>query len=490
MSAPVSVAKGAALVIAMRWTHRLIGLVSTLILARLLVPDDFGVVAQASLVVGLLDVLTDMGVASALIQNANATQRHYDTAWTIRLAQFSLASVAILLLAPTAGEYFGDARVVPVLQVMSLGLIVAGCENIGVVNFQKEMRFGLDFRFMFTKRLSGFLITVTLAVLWESYWAMVAGAIGGRMVGVLVSYRMHPMRPRFSLAEFGSIFGFAQWMLVRNIGNYLNNNVHRLLVGGRGSTAQMGAYSLANDVAQMPGTEIISPLNRVLFPAFVRAKEDPEELNRLVLLALGVQALVAIPACVGLGAVAHEAVLVLLGEKWLSATAFIEILTLAYLVPSITSTPSYVLMSLGYVRLNAVVAWCQLTAFVSVAVLILPTAGALEIAQIRLATVLVTLVGLLFVLVRTLPLMRWRSLLGVLFRPIAGAVCLVLAVDYVAAFLPANPYVSLVAKVATGALAYVLSVVVLWLISGRPQGAESYLVSKLRSLRRARKKTS
>ena len=102
----------------MRWTDRSIAFVSTLILARLLVPEDFGVIAMASLVIGLADVFFELGVNVALIQNRTPSQEHYDTAWTLRIIQTTLAAIVVVIAAPLAATYFNDPRVTLVVQVL------------------------------------------------------------------------------------------------------------------------------------------------------------------------------------------------------------------------------------------------------------------------------------------------------------------------------------------------------------------------------------
>ena len=171
-SKSVSAARGAVLVVGMRWIDRLIGLVSTLILARLLVPEDFGIVAMASVVVGLIDTLLDLGVGSALIQNRDAGREDFDTAWTMRVIQALGAALILWFAAPLAAEYFRDPRVVDVIRVMALAMLIGGFENIGIVAFQKNMEFGSDFRFFFFRRLAGFIVTISLAFWLHSYWAM------------------------------------------------------------------------------------------------------------------------------------------------------------------------------------------------------------------------------------------------------------------------------------------------------------------------------
>jgi len=481
-----SVLRSAALTVAMRWADRLIGFISTLILARLLVPDDFGIVAMCSLVIGLVDVLLDLGVGIALIQNRGATILHYHTAWTLRLGQTTVGMMVVIIGAPLAAKYFGDPRLTIVLQVMSIGLFMAGLENIGVVDFQKKMRFGMDFKFAFSKRIVGFAITVVAAWLLRSYWALVAGALASRVFGVVLSYLMHPMRPRLCLAKFREIFAVSQWMLARSTGLYLDASLHRILVGGRDSAAVLGGYTLANDVSAMPATELLAPLNRVLFPAFVRASHDRRELRRLYLLAQGLQTLVAIPASVGLAMVAREAVPILLGEKWTFAVPFVQLLALASVVQAITTSGGYVLITLARVRQAAMLIWVQVALFAALAFIAIPAAHALELAQLRLLTVVGGLSLAIGLLRRVLPEVSLMDVIRTIARPLLATAAMAAALFAVGNTLALPLAGMLILKIGVGLLVYSLSILLMWRLSGKPDGAESYvLAASMRVLRRA-----
>lgn len=475
-----TVFKGTLLSIAMRWVDRLIGLISTLILARLLAPADFGIIAMASLVIGLVGVLLDLGVNVALIQNPQATQAHYDTAWTLRILQSAVTAALIFLGAPLAGEYFSDARVVPVMQALSGSIVVAGLENVGVVQFQKDMQFGLDFRFMFLKRITSFVTTITAAVLMQSYWALVIGTIIGRLAGTLISYRMHPMRPRPSLEKFREIFAVSQWMLVRSSGLYLDGNLHKMIVGRRADSAVLGGYTLADEISAMPSTELLAPINRALFPAFVAARENLAELKRLFLLAQGVQTLVGIPAGVGLAMVANEAVIVLLGEKWLPAVPFVQVLALVGAIQAITTSGGYVLITLGRMSQVALIAWGQIGLFVLGAFAAMPQADAGNIALIRLATVGAGLGVVLWFLMRALPNIGLRNIIGTISRPLLAVGAMAGVLYEVNAMLALGPLPMLITKVVLGASAYIAAIVTLWRIAGKPDGSESYALGKLK----------
>ena len=434
---------------------------------------------MASLILGLVEILLDLGVNVALLQNRAPSGQHYDTAWTLRLIQMGAAAVVVALAAAPAAAYFGDSRIAPVLYVMAIGLALGGAENIGVLTFQKEMRFGLDFRFMFSKRLAAFAITVFAAWLLRSYWAMVIGALGGRILGVLLSYRVHPMRPRFSLAKFHDIFLVSQWTLLGGIASYLNRSLHKIAVARISNPSTTGAYALADEISAMPATELLAPLNRVLFPAFVEAKENLPELKRLYLLAQGLQTLVAVPASAGLALVAHDAVLLLLGETWLVAVPFVQLLALANVFQAITTSGGYVMLTVGHFRKVAVLNWSQVICFLLGATALLHKPDALAVATLHLAVVVVMFFLAAFLIFGSLPNLRPIDVVRSILRPLVATAIMVVAVLQVDLLqIPAGALV-LSAKVGLGVTTYGAAVFAMWWLAGKPAGAESYLLGKV-----------
>lgn len=482
MSRAVSASVGALISVGIRWADRLIGIVSTIILARLLVPEDFGIIAMASLLIGLIEVLLDMGVNFTLVQNKHATQEDFDAAWTLRLIQTCLASVVVFLAAYPAAEYFRDPRVAGVVQALSIWVLLGGFENIGIVNFQKKMEFGQEFRFFFGKRISGFLITIMAAWYLHSYWALVIGALAGRAVGVGLSYAMHPMRPRLSVVRMKSMLSFSTWNLFRGIGSYLAENLHRLLVGGRESTAVMGFYNLASEIAAMPSTELLAPMNRVMFPLFVAIKDDAEELKRMFLLAIGVQTMVGVPAAVGLALVAPELVLTLLGERWMAIVPFIQIMGGINILWALSASGMYLLFALGRAKMTALQTWSQVVMFVALALLLIPEGGAMAIAKLRLGVAAAGLLTFVFLIRREKKSWRLGEMLSCAWRPCVAAALMAFALLALPdmTFLPAA--VQLLLKTTLGVMVYATAVLALWWMGGRREGAEAYLLSKVRAI--------
>lgn len=474
-----SLASGAIIMVAMRWTDRLIGIVSTLILARLLVPDDFGIVAMASVIVTFADIIFDLGINIALIQRQHPSQAYYDTAWTLRILQTACVALLLAVLAPFAAEYYKDPRVTSVVWVMAFSLLVNAFENIGIINFQKELRFAEDARFLLFKRLVGFAITIVMTLVLDNYWGMVIGALGGRIVSTVRSYTVCPMRPCFALSEFKQIFGISQWVLVKNISSFLDHKLHVFMVGGIATTGVTGGYTLASEISDVPASDLLAPINRVLFPAFARACDNMAELVQLLVRAQAVQVMVTFPACIGFVMTAQELVPVALGQQWLFIVPFIQILALSNIVQSINSSANYVLTVIGKMRLLAVTSWTQIAVFIVAIVLLRTDLTPERIALARFGAIALTFGVSYALLMRHVPGLSVALLVRGTGRPLLGCVAMGLALMTLQTELQLGSATMLLLKVTTGAVVYCAVVFGLWLLAGRPEGAESYFFAKI-----------
>lgn len=198
-------ASGAAWMVSARVIDKVLGLISTLILARLLAPADFGLVAMAVSIVALSELLSAFSFDTALVANAKPPESHYHTAWTLNVLFLGCTAILVTAFAYPASILFDDPRLVPTIAVLGLSLAIQGFENIGIVAFRKEMRFGKDFAFMLSKRVIGPCVTLPVAFATRSHWALVVGIVASRSACILLSYSMHPFRPLTSPRFFGAV---------------------------------------------------------------------------------------------------------------------------------------------------------------------------------------------------------------------------------------------------------------------------------------------
>jgi len=169
---------------------------------------------MAMVAVAILESFTNTGTDLALLRNTEATREHYDTAWTLEIIQAVLLAAVLFASAPLVGGHFEDARVTEVVRMLSLRALIGGFQNVGVVQFRRDLHFGREFRFGVAKKLATFTVTVAAAFLLHSYWALVIGQIAGRVIEVGISYSMSDYRPRITLSRLGEIWGFSQWLVL------------------------------------------------------------------------------------------------------------------------------------------------------------------------------------------------------------------------------------------------------------------------------------
>lgn len=476
--------RGAFLTVGMRWTDRLLGLVSMVILARLLVPEDFGLVAMAMVAVGFFDVLLNLGVSAALIQHEHAGREEFSTAWTLRLAQCVATALLLFALAPLIADYYDDARVVGVLRVAAVTVLIGGLENIGTVSFQRNMEFGRDFQFVVLKRLVGVICTIALALALRSYWALVLGSLVTRLVGVGLSYRVSQFRPYLTLSRVAEIWSFSQWSLLTGIARYLNGAIPRLVLGGRANATTLGTYSMGEDIAMLPSSELLAPLGRVMFPAFAAARKSPGELLRLVTLAHSVQALLAIPLSLGVVLVADDAIPLLLGPRWTDAVPIAQIVALTGIASALGYSPAYMLTVTGRIHVLCAYTWAKTLLLVLLILLVFRGAEAEEVAMAGLVSSIAGLVALQAIASKALPGFGGKRFWSQTWRPVLAAALMCAAVIAVsAALVDAGRLPRLIAEIGVGALVYGLSTFGLWLVAGRPAGAETALLERLRASR-------
>ena len=179
------IAKGSIWMLLMRFSIKGLGLISTVILARILMPEDFGLIAMAMTVIAFIDLFQTIGVDMALIQNKNAERDHYNTAWTIKVILGVVCGLVVAVFASISASFFNEPRLENVLYFLAIALFLYGFPNIGLVDFQKKMTFKYEFNYQVTTKLFSFLITVGAALIFRNYWALIIGQLSGSIIRII-----------------------------------------------------------------------------------------------------------------------------------------------------------------------------------------------------------------------------------------------------------------------------------------------------------------
>lgn len=377
--------RGSVWMIASRWAMRLVGLVSTMILARLLAPEDFGLIAMALIAYGLLETISYAGVDLALMRGGADSREHYDTAWTVQILQGLFIAGCLAVAAPFVAAYFAEPRATAVMWWISVRAVVESLANIGVVAFRKELDFAKEFRYLVYNKAINFVTVVGAALVLRNYWALVVGSMVGAVMSVGLSYRMHPYRPRLSLARVRDIWGFSQGLVVSRIGSYLNRRCDEFVVGGAAGTTAMGSYHVANELATLPSNELVMPIRRAMFPTLSKIADRRDEFVASVLSSFSAVAAMCLFTAFTLMSLAPEVVAIVLGGKWADAVPLIRWLAVYGGFSALVLVLEVPLWVAGRTDITAKQAWLELAAIVPAALLAVQAWGAEGAAAARAA---------------------------------------------------------------------------------------------------------
>jgi len=493
MSAQESVlartARGAGWVVAWRMMTRVLGLASTLVLVRLLSPEDFGLVALATTFALALDVFLAIGVEDQIIRSRNPRPDLYHTAFTLNVMRGMLVTALILMLAQPAAEFFGDARLTDLLYALAVSAILTGVTNVGVADFRRYLSFDKEFKLQLLPRLLGITVTLTAAWLLQNHWALVIGILAARVAMVVMSYVMHPYRPRLSLRAWRELVGVSAWSWLISMAGVVRDRADALVVGRLLGPAPLGIHSVSVELAVMPTTEMVDPICRACMPGFAESirSGDMEQLRQSYLRIIGLMALLTLPAGIGTSLVAGPLVAVAFGQGWREAAALISIIGIAATITLMGNVSAALLVARAALRTIFVITLASATLRVVLLLVLVPWLGLLGAALAIAVALVLDQLALVASVLRLLKLAAWR-LLMVIHRPLLAASAMALLVwgtglGWIAPPMSMGAALPLLLQgVALGAAAYGLVLLLLWRAAGMPPGPEGDLLLLLRRI--------
>lgn len=300
-----------------------------LILARLLAPDAFGLVAIAMVCIGIVARLTDVGMIPALVQRGNASRREFDAAWTVGLIRALVIALTLTAFAAPVAGLFGEPRAAPIIQALAWRPVIEAAASIGVVRLTRE----LQFRRLAMIALPAAVVDLAVAVAtasWLGVWALVAGALAGSATTLLLSYALAPHAPRLDLhfAAIRPLIHFGRWVLATGIVALAGTTLSQLAVSRLEGAAALGLYFLAWRIAFTPVDAASGVVSAVAFPLFARLREDNRETATNFRRLFTAQAVILLPVyglIVALAGVLEAA----LGGRWTGTAPVIRILCVA-----------------------------------------------------------------------------------------------------------------------------------------------------------------
>ncbi len=320
-----------------------------IVLARLLLPEDFGLLGIALLAIGTLDVFTQTGLEAALVQRRNIDNQALNTGWTLTLCRAVLLTALLYGLGPSIALFFQMPRAGLLLQVLALTVLLDGMANIGVLQFKRELNFRPQVLLGQSYLITNLVLSVGLTLLYRSVWAMVIARVVSSAVRTTASYAICPYQPRlgFNRRYARDLFHFGKFVFLGNIFLFLAMRGDDALVGKILGATTLGFYTFAYALSNTPTSSVTYVISRVAFPTYAKLQDDLPALRSGYHKALRFTALLALPVAIGLLALAPDAVRVIYGEKWMPMVPAVQILCIFGAIRALGATTGPVFHGVG-----------------------------------------------------------------------------------------------------------------------------------------------
>lgn len=318
-------------------------------LARLLAPEDFGLIAMLALFLAISASIADGGLSQALVQKQHLTAQDTSTVFYFNVAVGSVITLVIFAAAPYVSEFYSEPKLTLMLRILSLNIIFASLNNVQTWLLNKELNFKLQFQTKFASSLTSGFIAITLAILGYGVWSLVVHSIVNTALNTALVWKFSAWRPSrsFSLKSLRELFAYGFNLLLSGQLNAICNELYYVVVGKLFSAYNVGFFARARQTADIPSNTIASVVRGLTFPAFSRIQDDRMRMKLALRKSVASISFVHFPVMVGLAVVAQPTVTILLTEKWNETAPLLQLFCFAGITLPIKAAHGSVALSIG-----------------------------------------------------------------------------------------------------------------------------------------------
>ncbi len=479
--------RGAFWLAASRLIVNVIGLLSTIVLARLLTPSDFGLVAIATSAVAVITSLTNISLSMALISLRDITTEHIDAAWTLNLIRSFVLALLCLACAFPMAAFYGDDRLIPIFVALSGVVFCNGLSSPKLAILNKQLIFWPDFIQNVSAKFLATASAVAVGLWLRSYWAIIISAAVLQIVPVVLSYYFAPYRPKLSLSRSRDLLSFSIWLTLSEAINTLNWRSDNLFVGAYLGTKPLGFYTVGSDIAAIATRVTTVPLFQALMPAFSLIQSDIPKLAGAYRKIQALTFAFGFPFGIGFALVADLLVPLVLGSQWMPTVPVIQIVSVLFAIQTVTAANQPLALALGRTK---VIFWRDV---VGLAVRMPLTVGGLWANGMTGLLIGRLCAGIIH---SAISISVTRDLIGVslreqfsgVWRAALSTLIMALAVGAAKSRLEQSQDhlvlgIQLVSLTLLGVSIYIISLFAIWHLHGRKNGVERMLFDLLFSLR-------
>jgi lipopolysaccharide exporter len=426
------VVHGGAWVFVLRIIQQVVALVRLVVLARILAPGDFGILGLALLTTRIARIFTETGFDEALVQRQGNIKPYLNAAWSVHVFRGLILFGLMLVGAPYIVQLLNNPNdpldlttTTSALRVISISFLLGGFANIGVVHFRKDMQFNK----YFLRQICGVLVDVTvsiaLLIIIRNVWALILGKLAGEFILFVLSYIMHPFRPRFRFdgSRVRELWVYGKWGLGTAVVGFLMTEGDDFLVLKILGPTMMGLYLMAHKIGWLPITEITLSMSFVTFPAYAKVQDNIPRLRDAYLKVLKFTAFLSFPLAVMIILLGEDFTVLFMKEKWRPMVPALQFLATMAIFSSLASCAAPLFRALGHPK---IVTYLILVRLFFLAVLIYPLITKWGITGTAAAVLFSTLLTQPFIYHQVVKHLgcRYRDVLRELLTPVAGILVL------------------------------------------------------------------
>ena len=358
--------RGGAVTMLGQGSRFVIQIASTMVLARLLVPADFGLIAMVTALTGFAVLFKDLGLSMATVQKAEITHEQISMLFWINVAVSALITLAISALAPLMAWFYGEPRLILITISISLIFLFGGVTVQHQALLQRQMRFTALAVIQVVSISAGVIVGIVSAILGAGYWALVMKQATSDLSIAFGVWLVCSWRPGLPVRNTGvkSMLVFGGYITSFNIVNYFARNADNILIGRVWGAGPLGFYSKAYALLVLPLTQINQPLASVAVPALSRLRDDPLKYSSYYLRVISLISLVSTPLVGFLIVCSSDLILLILGSQWAAASNIFKILGFSALIQPLYYTQGWLHISAG--RSDRYLRWGLFSSFVIV----------------------------------------------------------------------------------------------------------------------------
>ena len=299
-----------------------------LVLARLLTPSEYGIMAILTIFIAVSNSIVDSGFSNALIRKTDARRVDYNTVFLFNLLVSGLLYVVLFLAAPAISRFFKEPLLVEVMRVIGWVLVINALAIIPRTLFVKEVNFKTQTKVSLIASISSGVIGIGMALAGLGVWSLVGQQLSRQLLNTLFLWIYCTWRPawEFSMQSFKELFGFGSKLLLSGLLDTGFKEIYSLVIGRCYTSAQLGQYTRANQFNQIFSSNLTTVIQRVSYPVLSSIQDESERLREAYRKVIKSTMLISFACMLGLAAVARPLILILIGEKWLPAVGFLQII--------------------------------------------------------------------------------------------------------------------------------------------------------------------